>query len=330
MKYLFTLAFAVMLAASAGANEIIRGTTLTDGQQLYASDLHNLVDTATIGVQFYNDAQTVGTLASGYYFLVLDPANQVYRRVTAQTVLYGNTNFWINTSVRSLPAYGAFLFFDPTNGVLGTVTASNLLTLQATNIYANTLRYFTTNNAGATNNSVFSLWPNPVFSGFSTNYPFYFFGMDTNGAPYRVPLLTVETGMAADIGTNLGIPYRFTQAFRPWALYGTNAVTNAWGLYTNFPITSMTFSNAVNSNGLTVAAGDTIPIFSTGQGTNTTITVGALQNSLGIYSPFITNGGVWNLKASGYTNIFAVTNTTGAKLLGVVTFSENDNNGKSD
>jgi hypothetical protein len=125
-------------ALSAAANEIVRGTTLADGQQLYASDLHGLIDSASIGVQFYSDKQAVTGVGSGFEFLALDPGSQVYRLVTAQSLLYGNTNFWAYQAASGgFGPEAQFNFYDQSNQVIrkvdGVTLAGSVADIQATN-----------------------------------------------------------------------------------------------------------------------------------------------------------------------------------------------------
>jgi len=273
MKTLFTLILCAVCALSASAAEIIRGTTLTDGQQLYASDLHGLIDNSTIGVQFFNDAQTTPTLSSGYYFLALDPANQVYRRINAQAMLYSNTNFWLYQSQSStVQSNATFLFYDPTNNYIRSVTYSNLMSGAASYITVSKLSY------GGTNGPALTFWSGP-FSGLQTNNQPSTLFWGSNGIPYALAYSNLEASEAADLGTNFSLPFTFNQVFQPWLVYGTNInFTNAWGYQTNFPIVGLTLTNAFNPTNPapTISGGDTIPINSVEQFTNTTVTLATL------------------------------------------------------
>lgn len=255
--------------------ELVRGITLSDGQQLYASDLHNLIDTATIGVGFYNDQQTVNSLNTGYYFLVEDPVNQVFRRVTAQTILYGNTNFWWNLTDRPNYSWNYLNFYDPTNGWIGRTTASNLFYQESSNINFAALRIANTNDAAMTNQWTLSSWPYPFLSGLNTNFPASMIVWDTNGIPWRIGLSNLEQSAAGDLGTNFYIPYQYTNTFLPWMAGWTNTYTNAWGYWTNFPITGLYMTNSAptSTNTPTLVDGDTVPINSKQQSTNTTATL---------------------------------------------------------
>ena len=117
---------ALVLAFPARASELVRGTTLTDGQQLYASDLHGLIDNTTIGVGFFNDQPTAATLPGTWFFLVQDGGNQVFRRVSAATALWNNTNAFFGPAAATIIPNGRFLWYDPTNNAVESVTYSNL------------------------------------------------------------------------------------------------------------------------------------------------------------------------------------------------------------
>ncbi|MDE2105574.1 MAG: hypothetical protein KGL39_50575 [Patescibacteria group bacterium] len=279
IKSICIASFLFIFTAHLMASEIIRGITLADGQQLYASDLHALIDDSTIGVQFYNDQQTVPVLNSGYYFLVLDPANQVYRRISAQQVLYGNTNIYLDVSSRTPPVYGSVMFYDPTNQWLAQTTVSNLFNFGSSNINVSYLQFASTNNAGGTNQFILPQWTLP-FSGMNTNFPLHILIFDTNGIPYRFSLTNLELNLAGDLGTNFSVPYLYNWQFYPWTFYNTNSwgFTNNWGYTTNFPIKSLFVTNGypASTNSQTLVDSDQIPINSTQQETNTTTTLQAL------------------------------------------------------
>ena len=328
MKLCFILFLTAVFGLAAVASEITRGTTLTDGQQLYASDLHNLIDTATVGVGFYNDQQTVAALGTGYYFLILDPATQTYRRITASTAFYGNTNFWLyNVVSSSAPIWGSVLYYDPTNNYLRTISISNLVSGAASSVNVSNLVFGTTNGYKLPN------WTGS-YSGFQTNNQPQLLTWGTNGQPYQQSLSNFETSVAADLGTNRSLPYTYAQIFAPWTVYWTNTYqfTNAWGYQTNFPITALYLTNSYPSstNTPTITNADTIPIYSVKQGTNTTVTLGTLASFIvptATYSG-TTNGGIWNVGGSGGATANKWTNFTSQKMFGMVRCSFTDNTGQ--
>ena len=300
MKKLLALIIGVCLAVSAHASEIVRGTTLVDGSLLYASDLHSLVDTATVGVQFYNDAQTTTTIGAGYYFLVLDPVNQVYRRVTGTTALYGNTNLFLNQSpVSTASNWVQFLIYDPTNNVMRTLNLSNLFIAGAHWLSVSNLSF------ASSNVQYLPLWSG-AFAFTNTNQPSILV-WDTNGVPYYEPLSNFEKSVAADFGavSNLWWITNNTLTFKPYLLYGTNSPTNIWGT-TNFPITSLLAGTNTNN---TLLDADTVPLNSGQQSTNTSATLLSLyqymtnKNALPAYTQA-------RIQFNGNTSTYTVTNVS--------------------
>ena len=269
---LCVVALAWLACGAALGSELVRNTTLSDGQQVYASDLHALVDTATVGPAFFNDQQIVTGLASGYDFLVLDPATQLFRRIAAQNVLYGNTNLWLNqlTSI-TMQSNAIVLFFDPTNGTIRSITLSNLFQTGASYLGVGNLRY------ADTNGYFLPSWSG-AFSGLNTNQPAATVFWDTNGVPYQLSLSNMEAGIAADLGTNFGLPYVYNQLFAPWG-WNTNWTggTNAWGGTNTFPITSLFIGT---NTAPTLVDGDTVPVAAAAQGTNTTATLESIYSYL--------------------------------------------------
>lgn len=314
---------------TARCSEIIRGYAPQDGQQLYAADLDNLVDESTIGVQFYNDQQTTPVLGSGYYFLLLNPANQTYYRMNAGQVLYGNTNMFLYPTPEPVPAYGLMLFCDPTNGWVASTTVSNFLWNSASNINVAGLSFANTNDSTATYQYALPVWPYPL-SGLppnGTNYPASLMIFGTNGVPYREGLSNWEWNVASDMGNCFSVPWEYQQEFYPWQIYGTNSVspyTNAFGWYTNFPITAYLEPN--NGNTLTNATledNDTIPVnahqegvATTGNATNTSATLFSIyeymtnKNALPPYT-------LARTEFSGYTASASITNMS--NVTGIIT-----------
>ena len=177
----------------------------------------------------------------------------------------------------------------------------------------------TNNNTGATNLPVLANWPY-TFSGAQTNNQPFLLTWGSNGVPYQLSLSNTEKNIASDFGTNLLLPYEFSQEFAPWSLYGTNAgFTNAWGYQTNFPITAL-FLPATNTPTLTDT--DTVPIFSGPQQTNTTASL------LSIYE-YMTNKNalppytIARIQFSGFPASISVSNTanTSQGLIQVATNS---------
>lgn len=298
MKTILGIILGIFLTFSATASELIRGTTLADGQQLFASDLHSLVDTATVGVQFYNDQQTTPSLSSGYYFLILDAGNQVYRRVTAQTVLYGNTNMWINqVAASTVQSNATVLFYDPTNNYLRSITVSNLFQSCAPFLGVQHMLFAATNSLSTnTFQQLLPSYPNASVDYGPTN-SLQLLVWDTNGVSKTMTVSNFINSFYAPFYTNNGASWWWTNAFQPWLIYPTNSTTNAWGYSTNFAITNLFFTNSVvptnspySNNIPTLVDTDKVPVSVASQlGTNTTASLLALYqyttNKLPNYSP---------------------------------------------
>ena len=261
----FLILLIALAAVTTHATEIVRGVTFTDGQTLSASDLHTLVDTATIGADFYSGKTSVGALPSGYDFLVYDSGSGVFRRINANNAIYANTNLHLAPSVISaVPAYDRVLVYNPTNNSISSVTLSNVMYWGSTNTSVASLVFSTSNGF------VLPAW-NGATTGFqpTNGMSFVVQGTNNTGASY-VALTNLERYLAADMGTNLALPYNWRQMFTPWLVYGTNAVTNLWGAYTNFAITNLYLGANTNA---TLTDNDVLPISAVNQTSNTTVTL---------------------------------------------------------
>lgn len=298
------LALLIALAGlTADAVEIVRRTTLSDGGVLYASDLHNLVDTATIGSGFYNDQQTVAALSSGNFFLILDASTGLYRRVTAQTVLYGNTGLFTGQTVTTTaPWYDSLLMYDPTNNAYRTILSSNLFYSASPFLNVPSFVFWTTNG-----------YTLPAWSGSfganAVNPPSLLVLGTNNSAAQWQPLSNALSSFAYDLGTNYSIPFTFRQLFNPFGLYGTNASTNLWGVFTNFAVTSLV-QTVVGTN-TTLSNTDFVPIYSQLQGTNTTATLLALAQFISNSLPRFPVGWTsyeYTVTSAGAANSIMVTN----------------------
>lgn len=264
------LVLASLAMATTHAGELTRGTTLSDGSTLYASDLHNLVDTATISATFYTDQQQVYTLSSGYTFLIYDSGSGAFRRISAQAVLYGNTNYFTGQSyISSVPPWNRVILYNPTNNALYSASVDNIVASNSTNVSTAGLRFMT--------NQVSTLptW-GYGFSVFQTNNAPLLAVLGTNADTLQtITLSNAARYLAADLGTNLSLPYTYAQVFRPVI---TNTPTSAWSANTNFAITNLSMFGVTNATTLTNA--DTVPLHSTMQGTNTTMNLDALYQYL--------------------------------------------------
>lgn len=104
MKLLRFIAVLLLLAGPAWAGDLQRTTTFTDGQRIYASQLHGLIDNTSINTTFITRQSSVGTLASGDYFLVWSAAASGFRKISGSGLVYGNTALITSQTEETAPA----------------------------------------------------------------------------------------------------------------------------------------------------------------------------------------------------------------------------------
>lgn len=266
---------ALASALASKAQDISPGYTFTDGQRLTAAQLESLVNQAAIQPAFYTDKIIQTNLNPTDILLVYNPSSGTYHQLTGQTAVFGNTAFITGQPeypTNTLAPYDYLLIYDPTNGILAKVSVTNEIQFLSAYVVAPHLSFANTNNAGATNQYALPVWPYH-FSGFQTNNQPQLLTWDTNGVPYQESLSNAEKGIAADLGTNLSLPYVFNQLFLPWTVYGTNLdypYTNAWGYPTNFPITSLFIGTNTTP---TLTDTDTVPVLANDESTNVPATM---------------------------------------------------------
>lgn len=274
-----TIALIVIILATLirlEAQDVSPGITFTDGQRLTAAQLGQLVSLATINTTFYTTKVSQGAPVSGDTFLVYSASSGTFHKLTAQSLLYGNTGIIANqTPYSTMSDYSTFLFYDPTNLWLGQITKSNLARVISSGVTVSNLVLWTTNGS---NVPVYPI----AFSADSTNNQLNILVFDTNGVPNYITASNFLAQVYDYQFTNRYENYVYRQMFLPWTLYNTNTTdfTNAWGTKTNFPITSLYMTNAYNPTNTTpqILPTDTIPFYSGGQQTNTTVTVDAIYS----------------------------------------------------
>lgn len=210
----------LMLALQVPAMDLERGITFTDGQRIYASELHQLIDDTAISTGFYTSKAAQTTLASGDYFLVYSPSFTGYRKLTASAALYGNTALITSQTEKGAPAAGDYvLLYDASGTVLKKASVGNLVLnntnvfLAASNITSATGTALVLINQGGTNVSISVsnlLW------GFDYTKPFT--NLLTHTSPTNQDRLLIWDSAGA-----------------------TNKTTTLAGLFTNLP--SATVSN---------------------------------------------------------------------------------------
>ena len=131
----------LVLGQARGATDISPGLTFNDGDQLYASDLAKLVSQATINSEFVAGKTEIYALPYTAMLLVLDPAYSLYRKVSVQSALYGNTNLAAGLAPMLGTNYGVShvyrQMFSPWSvfGTAGTNVWGGSSTFAITNLY---------------------------------------------------------------------------------------------------------------------------------------------------------------------------------------------------
>jgi hypothetical protein len=290
----------ILFTVAAQATDISPGLSIgtgsgqiQDGQRLTSAKLLQLVSDATIQPVFYTGKVSQTNLVAGDTLLVVSGSSGTFHKLSGNQALLQNYHLITDQSVYSTVAgYDTFLLYDPTNGVFGQVAYSNLIASGAASIIVSNLVFATS----GTNNLPPFGEPNPTST---NNQPFNLI-WDTNGVPSAVAYSNMLNGMVGTLGTNKLVPHVYREVFRPYSLYLTNNLTNVWGFTnivaitnTTFGTNTLLFTNAPNWASLTNA--DTIPIHSVKQGSNTTVTLGALSSfilgsSTNTYTGSSTNG----------------------------------------
>ena len=160
------------------------------------------------------------------------------------------------------------LIYSTNSAANRSVTVSNLLNGSSI-INASSLTFGNSNGFNLSNFSA---------SLFSTNDPPYIPIYGTNGIPKQIALTNLLASASGNLGTNLLVPYNFTQIFRPYDYGWTNFYTNVWGGYTNtLAITNLyVYTNGTQFPFPTLVDTDTVPVYSFTQKTNTTATLSAV------------------------------------------------------
>lgn len=257
----------LLIASICRGQEISPGLTFVDGQRLTAAQLGLLVSQGKILPAFFLDKSAQTNISPTDILLIYSPASGTFHQVTGQAGLFNNTaiigNQPVYSSVNNSNYY--FLGYDQTNNLLFQVSLANFV---ATMPLSDIPPYSPAQ---------------PSF--FNQTNPVNFFVFDTNDQPASITASNAAASFAPILGNLFSLPYTYKQIFLPWTVYGTNSSTNAWGYYTNFPITLYQFTNNAQTNIPTLSSTDQIPVNSGSQRTNTTATLAALAQY------FLLNGG---------------------------------------
>lgn len=257
------LALLLLACLTATAQDINPGISFTAGQKLTAAQLSQLVSAATILPAFYTRQTDSSTnLAIGDVFLVVRGGNS-FAKLTGEDILKNPQLVTQQTLKTNADTNAVFMFYDG--------TGAELAKISMTNLGATLSSYITASNINVAILPVLGYLPDPLEP---TNIAQLMI-WDTNNAPSSISLSNLQASIAADILTNQIIPKVNQQMFQPWSLYSTNWTTNVWEATNIFAITNISHVNGTNTND-TIALADTIPMFSTLQNSNTTVTMQAL------------------------------------------------------
>lgn len=238
------LLLALGVALPAGAADITRGITFTDGQRLTAAQLHSLVDSATIGVAFLTGKDVLASVDSADYALIYDTSTGTFKKMTLATLIMGNTGL-ITTQPEVSPAgLDYVLIYDASALGFGKVSLTNLL-------YGNTNlivgQYPITNllgtaqilvNNDGTNNriSLAHLW----FNNFEYTRPFT--NQLQHTAPTNADALLIWDSFN---GTNKWITMQALNTNLPVAVNPTNTATLT--LYETGQVKKVTLTNLMQT-----------------------------------------------------------------------------------
>lgn len=99
------------------AADLTRGITFTDGQRLTAANLHNLVDSASVGTAFLTGKSLLSAVDAADYVLVYDTSAAVYKKMMLATLVTANTELITAQSEEVNPASNDMLLMYDASGV---------------------------------------------------------------------------------------------------------------------------------------------------------------------------------------------------------------------
>lgn len=243
-RILFNLLIVVWLLLIAGVGysaDLSRGYNFTDGNRVFASQLHDLVDDATILSGFYNDKTLSTLLDSDDVILVYSSDLSAFRKMTANTFLLANTNLITIQVEDTTPATNDLLLsYDVSAGALKKV---QLFTI-SNNIYSTLFTVITNNQTTVTNISTNAVVSSTFFNLLSSNQVADVSNKvgivageivlkDSAGFPF----LAKDVAVTADVtstganGREAGSSDSANQWFYTWVIY--NGTTIAGFLSTN-------------------------------------------------------------------------------------------------
>lgn len=314
----------ISLCLSSHAADLQAGVNVVDGQRLTAAQLLALVNNGSINTQFYTSKSASATNLQTGDILLLITASGTYHKITGADILNNPQLISSQSLTAALPGYATVAYYDPSNQVLKQIIVTNFASTITSNLVISNLMFF-----NGTNQVLQSYTNTPNF--YATNVPAtnqqtYYLVWASNGIPYYLTYSNLLAPIIAPLGTNLLVPYIYTNVFSPFVPYQTNAATNAWGFYTNFPITNLVFTNAAQTNPVTYTLNDSdkIPIAPTAQNSNTTVQLQAVYQYVTNKAFVITNVNVPNA-AGQITNVAHGLGTTPHSMLWTMVCITNDN-----
>lgn len=128
LKWLtMAILIAVCLLLQVRGSDLQRGITFTDGQRVTASELHQLVDNATVLTGLFTDKSAAGSLGTADLLLIYS-GGQLYK-ISANTALYQNGAIITGQTEDFTPTLDDLLLsYDNGSGVLKKIEAGNLFT----------------------------------------------------------------------------------------------------------------------------------------------------------------------------------------------------------
>lgn len=288
MKKLFVavLGLWVVLLACIGvrASDISAGgSSFVDGQKLTAAQLNALVGQATILPSFFTgQVAAPSNLQSSDLILTVNNSGQ-FRKMAGSQVISAPAFFTNSAISTNFQPYSFVIYWNPSNSTVFQIAGSNLGFAISSNIVPTNIPFST---AGVNQLLPYTNIPAASNTTFQMLLPVY----DTNnGVLFSLSFTNFVAAEASQLGSNNLIPWIYSNVFVPQIVVKSNATTNFWQFFQNFPVTNLTMTN---TNGVvitnrTLVGTDAFPVNSGPQGTNTTVTLDTIQQYIQTNNPAI-------------------------------------------
>lgn len=254
--------------------DIQRGITFQDGQRLTASQLHTLVDNATILPGFYLNKAGATSLESSDTLLLYSTVSGEFFKISANTLLYNNTDLITTQPEKLAPGSNDYiLIYDATASALAKASLGNMfsnnfaglptIALSNLTLGASVAILGTASNGIVTLTNLFLLfpWTGPFTNLAVRTHPTNFDQLilsasddNTNFANKRISLAGLITnlppaGALTNAADTNGVPYTTNVTlFAYQQYYTTNGPTNGFvvkfelsnllNLFTNYFLTT--------------------------------------------------------------------------------------------